>query len=106
MMYEHAIVIVLVVQFFHACTWEKMVFGFVRKALEDLPWYLKKPLFDCPICMTPWWGPVVICFGILGFGWPISNITQVFMTLAVAAGINTMIYMIMKDRKEEDCNCN
>ena len=102
----------LVVLFFHVCTWPGMVFSFVGKALDKIPSYLKKPLFDCPICMCPWWGPVIIAIGILAGAWQVTNTWQMIMIVAAAAGLNTIfIYVInlgkqlAKTLDESECNC-
>lgn len=36
--------------------WEGMVFSFVRKWLANINEWLKKPIFDCAICQTPYYG--------------------------------------------------
>lgn len=51
----------IVVQFIYATFWEGMILGRVAGWLIDnLPKWMHKPLFDCPICMTPWYSLVII----------------------------------------------
>jgi len=102
----------LIILFFHVCTWPGMVFSFVSEALKNVPAYLKKPLFDCPICMCPWWGPTVVACGIVGNVWHVDNVWQLAIIVASAAGINTvLIYVINQGKQlaktlnESECNC-
>lgn len=111
-MIEIIFITALVVLFFHVCTWPGMIFSFVAKALKDLPGYLKKPLYDCPICACIWWGPAVVACGILGKIWQVVNVWQLAIIVSAAAGINTvLIYVINQGKQlaktlgESECNC-
>lgn len=35
---------------------EGMVLEWIAKACEPLPWWIRKPLADCPRCMVSVWG--------------------------------------------------
>lgn len=59
-MMEQALILALCVYFIHACTWEGMIFYPVSSKLWNLTPWLKKPLFACPICMSPWYGSFLI----------------------------------------------
>lgn len=104
----------LIVLFFHVCTWKGMVFSFVSEFFKDFPDYIKKPLYDCPICMAPWWGPSIVACGIAGDVWMVSNVWQLLMVVAGAAGVNTLlIYIINQGKalakafgKDYECNCS
>lgn len=90
-MLHTSIIVAIVVYFIHACTWKGMVFQFVRNTCEKLPAYLKKPLFDCPTCMSVWWGPSIIAILILYCGYSFPGIVQVLLISALAGGINAII---------------
>lgn len=49
----------IIVQFIYACFWEGMVLGKVAGWLSDkIPYWMQKPIFDCPICMTPYYSVI------------------------------------------------
>lgn len=81
---------------------EDEIFGFVGKWFKQhLPKNIHKPVFGCSICMTPWWGSIVMLVadftGIHSFqnigGW------HWLFILAIASGIST-VYVEMKPKKE------
>lgn len=80
-----AFVIAFVVWFIHACTWEGMIFSGIAQRLWTLPTWLKKPLYDCPICMAPWWGMLIL---ILQGNPPCLN---ALIAVCIAGGINAVI---------------
>lgn len=109
-MTETIFITALIVLFLHVCCWEGMIFSFVSGSLKDIPDYLKKPLYSCPICMLIWWGPSIVACGIVGNIWQVANIWQLSIIITAAAGVNTVfIYIIsvakavIKDLKEDDC---
>lgn len=51
----HALTISLIVLFLHACTWKGMIFEGIKKIVEPES-KLHKPVYGCPICMSPWHG--------------------------------------------------
>lgn len=113
-MIQIIIITALIVLFFHVCTWKGMVFSFVSEFFKrtTVPDYLKKPLYDCPVCATVWWGPVVIACGILGNVWIVSNYLQLAIILSASAGLNAIFIYIINQGKaiaktldEYDCNC-
>lgn len=101
-MLEKALIVSLIVIFIHLTFQEGEIFGSVGKRLARLlPVKLHKPVFSCPICMTPWWGSLIIF---------VASITgiEVFQgihfwdwlfILAIGAGIST-VYVEMKPKKE------
>lgn len=113
-MLQIAFIVAVVVLLFHACTWEGMIFYFINTTLHKLPDYLKKPLYDCPICATVWWGPAVVACGILGHAWSVTNVWQLSIIVAAAAGINTILIYIINPGKaiataltnDYDCSCS
>lgn len=57
-MTEQAAIIALIILFFHATTWETHIFHGIRKYIPE-EHKLAKPIYNCPICMTPWWGTLI-----------------------------------------------
>lgn len=103
-MIQTAIIIAFVVRFIHECTREGMIFGFVSFWLYDLPKKLKKPLYDCPTCMCPWWGSLIIWVSYM-FGYcQVENAFEFVMVLFMAGGINAVI-LSMSSAVKEKCNC-
>jgi hypothetical protein len=74
------------VLFIHACTWEGMILQFIPNFFWDAPVWIKKPVFDCPICMAPWYGVLIMILS----GWYPVNLAQPFIILAMAGGINVV----------------
>lgn len=54
-----ALTISLIILFLHACTWEGMIFYPLTEILPSDRGWLWKPVYGCPICMTPWWGSLI-----------------------------------------------
>ena len=46
----------LIIVAIHALFWPGMLFVGFRKYLDRLPGFMRKPLFDCMICMSSVWG--------------------------------------------------
>jgi hypothetical protein len=87
-MLNHALIIALSVFGYYACFWEKAIFGKVAAWLKKrLPEYLRKPLFECPICMVPWYGVPAYLFI---WGWNKELILVIF----AAMGINAIVVVI------------
>lgn len=111
-MIEKSFILALIVLFLHACTWKGMIFSFVAENLKDLPDFIKKPLYDCPICMTLWWGALINWIGNISNIWQSHNPVELGFILFAAAGINTVLIYIVEQGKavskalnESDCNC-
>ena len=101
-MIEIAFIIALVVLFLHATTWEGMIFQIVAEKLRGLPAWVKKPLYDCPICMAPWWGSVILILMGLHSGEWFDPLTWLLLVFA-AGGINTvLIYIIENARRSSE----
>lgn len=99
-MIELTLIISLVVLFIHATTWEGMINEWVSRVLWHAPPWIKKPLFDCPICMAPWWGSLILLlFGVFTDNWLHPFIWVI--TLFAAGGINTVLIYIISSDKEE-----
>lgn len=62
-MLEQSIFIALSVLAIWATMWNGMIFGFIREYGDQrLPEYIQKPLYDCPICGTPYYGTLIYLF--------------------------------------------
>ena len=95
-MIETAFIIAFIVYFIKATTWKGMIFYTLSEKLESWPETIKKPLYECPICMTPWWGIIIYLVGHY-VGMPeFSELTiQILLfTVFTAAGINTIFLII------------
>ena len=99
-MIETAFLIAFNVLFLHASTWDGMINEWVRSMAFNWPVWVKKPLFDCPICMAPWWGALIMLTFHFATGfW--KKILRIILMLFAAGGINTvLIYMISSDKEE------
>lgn len=97
-MLTQAFIIAFIVYFLKATTWKGMIFYQPKERLEKLPYFIRMPFFECPICMTPWWGLVVYLIahfvGIEEF--KELNLARLIFTIAVASGINTVILIFNK----------
>lgn len=91
-MIEQAIIIALIVLFLHATTWDGHIFEGIRK-LVDEDSKISKPIYNCPICMTPWWGTLIY--------WLFFNISLIDWLLTVGAasgfGVLSVILIHAKD---------
>lgn len=94
----YSLAIAFVIQFIHALFWEGMIFGFIGAKLDNLlPSYIRKPLYDCPICMAPWWGSVILFFFSLAGIVQLPSAGLWVTTLLVTGGINVILSQIYKN---------
>ena len=93
-----ALIIALIVYFIKATTWKGMIFHPVVEKLSGLPEKIRTPVFECPVCMTPWWGALIYTIGhyldLREFA--VFNAQRVIFTIFTAAGINTIFLMVNK----------
>ena len=75
-----------------------MIFHELSEKLESWPEGLRKPLYECPICMTPWWGIIIYLVGHYVGMHEFSELTiqRILFTVFTAAGINTIFLIINK----------
>lgn len=73
----------LIVMFLHATSWDGMIFEDIKKYIKP-EGMLYKPIYGCPICMTPWWGTVIywIFFHNSGVDW--------LLTIGAASGLSVI----------------
>jgi hypothetical protein len=114
-MIEQVLIVSFIVYFIHASFWPDQIFGRVAYWLEErLPEKLTMPLFNCPICMTPWWGTLGILIahhsGVSLF--PDVHWLTIMIIVFSAAGLNTVLLQLNRianvlhdqyeDKKEPD----
>lgn len=103
-MIVQAVITATTVLFLHACTTQGMVLQVVGDSLNNLPAWLQKPLYSCPICMCMWWGPVVIACGIVWMNWQVNSAVQMFMICMAAGGMNWIVTRVTP-QNNKTCNC-
>lgn len=97
-MLEQAFIIAFIVYFIKATTWKGMIFYDIKEKLTNLPSYIRKPFFECPVCMTPWWGVVVYLVAHYSGLHEFHELTiaRLIFTVLISSGINTVILIINK----------
>lgn len=86
---QRAFIIGLIVICIWACFLESMIFGKIRDI--DMPDWLAQPLWNCPICMVPYYGSVVYWLVFKG------SIIEWILVIMVAMGINTIFVKVKKN---------
>lgn len=89
----NSLIIALLVLFIHATTWEGHIFEGVKKIIPPDAGDFYKPIYGCPICMTPWWGSVIylIFFPVDWRDW--------FIVVGSAAGMSVISVVLISIRK-------
>ena len=87
-MIETAITISLIVFFIHATSWEGHINDWVRKFIDpEHP--ISKPIYNCPICMTPWYGTIILLIMQHEY-----SLTQCILILGAASGFSVVLALI------------
>jgi len=70
--------------------WEDAIFGFIRKGLQHLPEKLQMPIFDCPICMVPYYGSAAY--------WLIwgNNFKEYIVVIIASMGLNAVLVKLFQ----------
>lgn len=77
-----------------------MIFGFVERRMEnaEAPHWLKSIVYECPICMVPYYGSILIAYSMF------FNTEHHFnfnadtpITILCSMGINTIVTYIIPD---------
>ena len=102
-MLSTALIIAFIVQFVYACTWDGMIFHSIVERLWSLPTWVKKPIFGCPICMTPWWGALFLGILVYSTDYPVDSkeVITGIVTLFTAAGINAAFIQLFPHETEQ-----
>lgn len=105
-MLADALKIALIILAGHSFTWDGQIFDGIKRLINP-DWKISKPIYGCPICMTPWWGTIIwlIFFRVQTIVQD-GNIYQTnlgwmdwFLTIATATGIS-VIGVIMIDIRD------
>lgn len=99
-MIEISFIIAFIVLFLNFCTHKGEIFAIVSKTLNKQPEWIKKPLYDCQICMSVWWGFSIQAVGITSGVWHIKNFVECIIINATAAGINVALVMFKSESKK------
>lgn len=85
---ENSLIIALIILFLHATTWDGHIFSGIRKLIDEES-TISKPIYNCPICMTPWWGTAIywIFFNI--------SVTDWLLTVGAAAGLSVISVVLI-----------
>jgi len=79
------------VLFIHATTWEGQIWEDVGNWLDrKLPEWISKPLYGCPICMSFWYGGIILFL----FGWQFN--VMFVLTVFAAGGVSVINVIICK----------
>jgi hypothetical protein len=81
----------LIILFIHSCTWDGMIFSFARKVIKE-DTMLSKPIYNCPICMGPWWGTLMY---VTLFGW--GSWQEWVLVVGSASGFGVIFVIAIKD---------
>lgn len=84
--------IACLVLFFHACTWEDQIFEGIKKIIPPDK-TIAKPIYGCPICMTPWWGTIIYW---LFIG---ESLKDWLITVGAAAGLGVVSVILLAIRE-------
>ncbi|RZA00873.1 MAG: hypothetical protein EOP47_12655 [Sphingobacteriaceae bacterium] len=87
-MLEHALIIALIVLFIHSCTWKGMIFDGIKKIIKP-EGHIYKPIYGCPICMTPYYGTIIY---LLFFN---HSFTDGLLTIATASGMSVISVLLI-----------
>jgi len=94
-MIAHAFIIAMIVLFIHACSWKGMIFEGIKTIIKP-EGHLYKPIYGCPICMTPYYGTIIY---LLFFR---LNFADWLLTIGTAAGLS-VVSVILIDIKDSLC---
>jgi hypothetical protein len=105
-----AFIISMTIFFGHASTWDGQINSWVRKIINEDSKF-SNPIYNCPICMTPWWGTLMY---IVLWGW--GGWREWIATVGCASGISVfnVIFNYAKDyfisrtfneKKKEEGGC-
>lgn len=69
------------------------IFGVLGNLFSRLPVVFHNPLYDCPVCMTPWYGtPITI------FIFHVYDPLQIILIVIPAMGLNAIILKLAPDK--------
>lgn len=89
-----ALSISLIVLFVHATSWDGMINDWIKNYIDPNS-KLSNPVYDCPICMTPYYGFILIIIMHI-FGVTMYSFIEYFLILGIASGFSTIWAIISK----------
>jgi hypothetical protein len=87
-MIENSLIIALIILFLHATTWDGHIFQKVRKWISE-DFNISKPIYNCPICMTPWWGTLIYLIFIH------YSFSDYILTIGAASGLSVISVVLI-----------
>lgn len=91
----NALIIAMIVLFIHSTTWDGMIFGKVKDWIKP-EGLLYKPIYGCPICMTPWYGTIIYwLFFASSFE---ASWKDWLLTVGTAAGMSVLTIVMLSVR--------
>lgn len=84
----NALIISLTVLFIHATTWEGHIFESIKNIIPPKG-KLYKPIYGCPICMTPWYGTAIYMIFFSG------SFSEWLLTIGSAAGFSVIWVLLI-----------
>jgi len=94
-MIAHAFIITMIILFIHACSWSGMIFAGIKRIIKP-EGLLYKPIYGCPICMTPYYGTIIyLLFFRLSF-------VDWLLTIGTASGMSVLCVLLI-DIKDGIC---
>lgn len=66
---------------------------------KHLPSAIHSPVFDCPVCMTPWYGSLLYAL-MIGF----HDFWSWFMAVIPAMGLNAVLVKLFPDKDKADAD--
>lgn len=102
-MIEHSLMIALIIFAGHSFTWDGQIFCGIRRLIDEES-KISKPIYNCPICMTPWWGTLIwfLFFRITyTIDWDtqevertVAGVREWFLTIGPATGISVVFVIL------------
>lgn len=89
---EHIFILSFLVFAIHYTMQEGEIFEGLGKLFSRLPSYVHDPLYDCPVCMVPWYGSIIFLIFWQG------DVTEWIMTIFPAMGLNAIILKLAPDK--------
>lgn len=86
------IVIALIVFAIHYTMQDGEIFSFLGDLFNRLPRALHNPTYECPVCMTPWYGSALY--------WLVFHVSIIdwIVTVIAAMGLNAVILKLAPDK--------
>ena len=97
-MLDTAVQIALIILAGHSFTWDGHIFNGIRKLISE-DGKISKPIYNCPICMTPWWGTFFYWLVFDGFNSEIGTTIDIiriwFVTIGAATGFSVISVILI-----------